>query len=299
VAVRPTGAPGRGGPPIGRAPGPPGVGRYTEGPVGRGPIGPRAGPSDAFRRPGPSGGFRTPVPSDGCPRRVPSAAFRRRGPSALGGGGPGGRGGGATAAAAARSCAAAAASRRPAAARERAAGEARPPARAPPPARPRCGRARPPSPRPSARRASSRAPEPARRRRDGDHLGRRRLRGLGRRGHLLDDLDAVQRALLRSRGARLVVANDQLLGSVRPCPAGWPAPWTRPAPPARLDVHADRLQQEEHFLAADPHLGGQFFDSDLSHVSLTYSLTPVSSGASALGLRFESPASAFSRTPPA
>ena len=51
-------------------------------------------------------------------------------------------------------------------------------------------------------------------------------------GRLLDDLDAVQRALLRPRGAGLGVADDQLLGRVRACPAGSRGRWTRPARPA-------------------------------------------------------------------
>src|SRR5262245_32039235 len=91
-AVRPTAAPGRGGPPRGRAPGPPGAGRYTDGPEGRpaGPIGrPPEGPIGRLTPPeGPIGRL---TPPDGPIGRCRGAPVRAAG-GAAGRGGTTGRG---------------------------------------------------------------------------------------------------------------------------------------------------------------------------------------------------------------
>jgi hypothetical protein len=80
-----------------------------------------------------------------------------------------------------------------------------------------------------------------------------------------DDLDAVARALLGANRASLVVANDQLLGSVRlPLEDRENGRFIQRGL-RRFHVDADRLQQEEDFLASDAHLGGELLDSNLSH----------------------------------
>src|SRR6185436_19365835 len=74
-----------------------------------------------------------------------------------------------------------------------------------------------------------------------------------------------ERALLRPGRAGLGVADDQLLGGVRLTLQDRYHRGLVERRLRRLDVDADRLQEKQDFFAADPHLGGQLFDSDLSH----------------------------------